>query len=175
MKDRYWLRTWAGPLTIGSFGVVAATGILMFFHANTGLMKLAHEWLSWLLVLGVIAHVVLNKESFLGYFRKPSSVTIMSVFLVLAVLTLVPLGGVRGRPPFMEAFRALEMSSLSVVSDVAQKSPESLMEELRAKGIRVRDRQQSLREIAAENSLNGMEVLRVVFNNSEMPAKKSVP
>ena len=27
------------------------------------------------------------------------------------------------------------------------------------------------REIAAENSLNGMEVLGVVFNNSEMPPK----
>ena len=67
MKDRYWLRTWAGPLTIGSFGVVATTGILMFFHADSGSMKLAHEWLGWLLVLGVIAHVVLNKDFFLGW------------------------------------------------------------------------------------------------------------
>lgn len=43
MKDTFRLKTWAGPLTIGSFVVIAGTGILMFFHLNVGVVKLAHE------------------------------------------------------------------------------------------------------------------------------------
>lgn len=38
------LRKWATPLTIGSFLLMGVTGILMFFHLDIGLNKLAHEW-----------------------------------------------------------------------------------------------------------------------------------
>lgn len=40
-------RNWATPLTIGSFLLMAVTGLLMFFHLDTGLNKAAHEWLGW--------------------------------------------------------------------------------------------------------------------------------
>ena len=46
MKEILRPKTWAGPLMIGSFVVMAVTGILMFLHLNIGAMKLAHEWLS---------------------------------------------------------------------------------------------------------------------------------
>lgn len=36
-------REWATPLTIGSFLLIAVTGVLMFFHLDSGLNKLAHE------------------------------------------------------------------------------------------------------------------------------------
>lgn len=35
----------ATPLTIGIFLIMSVTGILMFFHWDTGFNKLAHEWL----------------------------------------------------------------------------------------------------------------------------------
>ena len=38
-------REWATPLTIGAFGLMSVTGMLMFFHLDTGFNKLAHEWL----------------------------------------------------------------------------------------------------------------------------------
>jgi cytochrome b561 len=49
-------REWATPLTIGSFGLMATTGILMFFHLDSGLNKTAHEWLGWVMVAVVAAH-----------------------------------------------------------------------------------------------------------------------
>ena len=40
----------ATPLTIGSFLLIAITGVLMFFHLDSGLNKLAHEWLGWAMI-----------------------------------------------------------------------------------------------------------------------------
>ncbi|MEZ5476590.1 MAG: DUF4405 domain-containing protein [Thiolinea sp.] len=54
------LRNWATPITIGSFIISAITGVLIFFHINIGLVKPAHEWLSWFMILGVAMHLVIN-------------------------------------------------------------------------------------------------------------------
>lgn len=168
MKNLLRLTKWAGPLTIGSFGVVAVTGILMFFKLNSGLMKLAHEWMSLLFVVGVVAHVAVNWRPFLGYFRRPVGITIIAVLLGLGALSLFPGGSdSHRRPPFMETSRALEQSSLSLVARVAKHSPESLMEELKAKGIRVRNGEQTIGEIASENSVRGMDILGHIFNKRD--------
>ncbi len=173
MKDTLRLRAWAGPLTIGSFAVVGVTGILMFFKASFGLMKLAHEWLSLCLVLGVVAHIVLNWKPFVAYFRKPAGASIMAVFLVAGVLSSIPaLLPARGQVPrggafHTQAYTALERSSLSAAALVANKSPESLADSLRAKGIRVRDPQQTLPEIAAENNLSNMVLLSHIFGGAQ--------
>ena len=55
MRDICRMKTWAGPLTIGSFVVVAVTGILMLFHIDGGLAKHPHEVASIVLVIAAIA------------------------------------------------------------------------------------------------------------------------
>lgn len=164
MRDGLRLHAWAGPLTIGAFVVVAVTGILMFFHLNTGLMKLAHEWLGWLFVIGAVAHVAVNWKAFLGYFSRPMGLAIILVLLVLGALSFIP-GAKRGRPPFIEAAKALEQSPLNVVAQVVQKSPETLVDGLKAKGLRVPNHQKSIREIAAENQVGSMEIMGHIFNS----------
>ena len=62
------LKAWATPLTIGAFGLMATTGLLMFFHLDSGLNKTAHEWLGWAMILGVVAHVMLNWKAFKRHF-----------------------------------------------------------------------------------------------------------
>lgn len=54
-------REWATPLTMGAFGLLAVTGVLMFFHLDTGLNKQAHEWLGWVLLIGVSLHLAANQ------------------------------------------------------------------------------------------------------------------
>ncbi len=49
-------REWATPLTIGVFGLMAATGLLMFFHLDNTLQKTAHEWLGWAMVANTLTH-----------------------------------------------------------------------------------------------------------------------
>ena len=159
MKDTFRLKTWAGPLTIGSFVVIAGTGILMFFHLNVGLVKLAHEWLSWLLVVGAFAHLVVNWKAVVAYFRKPAGIVIMASLLVLGLLSLLPVGGSPRRPPHMDISRALDQSSLTLVAQVAKRSPQSAIDELKARGIQVRHGEQTISEIASDNEKRTMDIL----------------
>lgn len=96
------LRQYATPLTIGSFVMMSVTGGLMFFHWDTGLNKVAHEWLGWAMVAAVALHVVLNWRAFTLYFKRPLAMGLMGVFVVALGLSFVipapQKGG--GRPEF---------------------------------------------------------------------------
>ena len=72
------LRSWATPLVIATFAVSGVTGILMFLHADSGLNKLAHEWIGLAMVAAVLAHLVLNWRAFTTYFRRPLAQVIMA-------------------------------------------------------------------------------------------------
>ena len=78
-------RAWATRITIGAFLLMAVTGILMFFHWDIGLNKLAHEWLGWAMVVGVMAHVLANWPAFAKHFSKPLGKAIMAIFALLLV------------------------------------------------------------------------------------------
>ena len=70
------LRSWATPLTAGAFIVLATTGLLMFFHLDRGLNHFAHEWIGWILLLGVACHITANFSGFSKtYFRTPWTVS----------------------------------------------------------------------------------------------------
>jgi len=169
MKGAFRLQMWAGPLVIGSFAVMAVTGIMMFFHWNIGAVKLAHEWLGWLLVIGGIAHLLVNWRPFLGYFRRPTSVVIAASVALLGFASLLPLGGSSRRPPLMNVSRALEQSSLSVVAQVVKRDVQEMKAELAANGIRVRHEEQTIADIAADNGRPAMQVLASVFGDVGSP------
>lgn len=166
MREAFRMRTWAGPMTIGCFAVVGASGILMFFHLNTGLSKLVHEWLGMLMVIAVIAHLLVNWKPFLAYFRKPAAIGIMAVLVLLGGLSLLPAGAGPSRGhPMMAVSRALEQAPLGVVAQVAKRTLESATESLKAEGIQVRSGQQTIAEIAGDNDRNPMEILTYVLGN----------
>lgn len=159
------LRKWATPLTTASFIVVAITGVLMFFHLDFGLIKPAHEWLSWLLVVGGIAHVIINWKPLVNYLAKPAGKLIIVSVLVLGALSFLPIGGGEGggKGQMMKAVGALEKSPLTVVAQVAQTTPDTLVDKLKAKGLEVRDSDQTVQEIATENQKEPMEIIASLF------------
>jgi hypothetical protein len=158
------LRKWATPLTIGSFVVVGITGVLMFFHLEFGLIKPAHEWLSWLLVLGGIAHVIINWKAVLNYMTKPAAKVIIIFMLSLGALSFLPLGGEEGgKKQLMKAVGALEQSQLTLVAQVAKTTPETLVEKLKAKGIEVKNSDQTIQEIADANGKKPTDIIGQLF------------
>ena len=93
------IRAWATPLTIGAFLLSGVTGILMFFHLDSGLNKAAHEWLSWALVAGVGLHLAANFRAFKGYLKRPRAMAVVAAFAVLLGVSFLPLAGEgRGSP-----------------------------------------------------------------------------
>jgi len=156
------LREWVTPLTIGSFIISAVTGIVIFFHIRIGLVRPAHEWLSWFLVLGGIIHIITNWKPFIRYSSRPISAGIIAVFIILCVLSFIPIGEKKARPLHM-AGNALLDTSLQTVSLVTKEDPNILMDKLIRKGVQVNNAEQTIKEIAVQSDKSGRVLLGLIF------------
>ena len=162
------LRSWATPITIGSFVISAISGVILFFHLNIGLMKPAHEWLSWFMILGVAMHVFTNWRAFLLYFKKPIPLAVIGVFLLLTVLSFFSLGsggegkGGGTRQTAMKSMKLLQSAPITMIAQMAKSSPDALIERLKAKGITVENAGQTLAEIAKNNKRKPQDLLSIV-------------
>lgn len=109
-------RDWATPLTAGAFVLLATTGVLMFFHADSGRNKLAHEWLSWVLLAGVALHVTANFKAFTNHLRGRKARVLIGVFVTVLIGSFLPLGTKqRGEPPFTISVHALAKTPLTTL------------------------------------------------------------
>lgn len=164
MIDSGRIRAWATPLTIGAFALSAVTGIMIFFHLEFGFAKVLHEWFSWLLVIGGLFHVLGSWRPFVRYFSKPLGRIIVGAFGVLILLSFVPLAGghEKGMPPQRLA-GLLGQTPFARVAEVASHQPEELMKELGSKGVVVGRKEETIREIAARNGKQEVEILNLIF------------
>lgn len=166
--DTTTLRRWATPMTIGAFLLMAVTGILMFFHIELGLIKVAHEWLSWLMVIAVGLHVFLNWKIFTRYFSQKPAVAIIGLFAVLMVASmLIPVDERRGPPGgrggAMAASQVLMKAPLDKLAGVTGTTLESLQAKLQQQGLQLEVGATSLEAIAKQNQRNPLEVLNGVI------------
>lgn len=158
------IRTWATPLTIGSFALSVITGILLFFHVQLSLAKVLHEWCSWLLVIGGLFHVIGCWKPFTKYFSKPLGLGIIGLFFVLIVASFIPVGDThkKGMPPNRMA-KLISETSFETVAAVADHQPEELMKDLASKGIVIKGKDETIRGIAANNGKQNAEILSLIF------------
>lgn len=157
------MKSWATPLAIGSFIILAVTGLLMFFKLEGGYIKPVHEWLSWLMVAGVVLHTVANWKAFLSYFSKIPAVSIISVAVVVTALAVFMPASREGGNPKMKMMKAIESARLETVAELAGKEREEIVTTLEKKGISVSDPSMTIRQIAKANQKKEMEVLGLVF------------
>ncbi len=129
-------RDWATPITIGAFLLMAVTGILMFFHLDTGLNKEAHEGLGWGLVAGVGAHVVANWQAFMRHFKRPMAKGLMGLFLALLVGSFF-VGKEGGGSPAGLAINTLTHASIKQLAGLRGEAPEAMVQRLQAAGFKV--------------------------------------
>jgi hypothetical protein len=150
---------WATPLTIGAFTVMAVTGLLMFFHADMGLNKTAHEWLGWVMIAGVAFHAVANWRMFKKYFVVgTASRAILVTSAVVLLGSFLSFGGGEGGglPPHVQALKAITSAPLAQVAGLTGKSAEQLLAELQRAGIQLPSAAASLDSaIAGDRELEG--------------------
>lgn len=140
-------RPWITPVVIGAFFLSAVTGVLMFFHLDSGLNKTAHEWLSWAMVIGVSLHVLLNLPAFKRYFSQGTGKLVMGLFAAVLALSFIPAGGAGGEPGFAPPVRALAKAPITVLAQVAGTSTDDLKTKLQAQGLTVTSDQQSVADL----------------------------
>lgn len=140
-------RPWITPLVIGAFLLSAVTGVLMFFHLDSGLNKAAHEWLSWAMVVGVLLHVLLNLPAFKRHFNQRTGRIVVGLFALVLALSFIPAGGKGGGPAFAGPVQALARAPLPVLAQVTGRSTGEVRAALQAAGFAVTSDQQTLQDI----------------------------
>lgn len=160
------VRHWATPLTIGAFAIMAITGILMFFHLQTGLNKTAHEWLGWVMVIGVAGHVVANWAGFKRYFLSSTmgrAILVVSLLLTAGSFVSLPGSGRDGMPPPVLAMKAVTKAPLSSVALLSAKPVEQLLADLGNAGIQLAGPDSKLEEVVAGDRGLEAKAMGVIF------------
>jgi hypothetical protein len=142
-------REWATSLTIGAFGLMAVTGVLMFFHFDSRLNKLAHEWLGWAFLAGAGLHAAVNWGAFKRYFLV--SVTgraVIGVFAAILLASFLPLGGSKGAPPPVLAMNAVAKAPIFALAPLTGRPVETVLRQLREAGLAVAGPEASIDSVA---------------------------
>lgn len=156
-------REWTTPITAGAFLILAVTGVFMFFHAAPGLAKEAHEWVSWIFLAAAALHLAVNFSAFKTYLTQRKGQVLLGVFVLVLLISFAPIGG-SGEPPFVAPLRALGKAPLTVVAQVAESSPEQVIERLKKEGLAVQSAQQSLSELVGEDVRKQVRFLKMLMD-----------
>lgn len=156
-------REWATPLTAGAFLLVATTGLLMFFHLESGLNKEAHEWLSWALLAGVGLHVVSNVAAFKKHLAGRRGQVIVGGFALLLALSFIPLEEEGEDKPFMAPVRALSATPISTLAQVANTTPDEVLQRLRTAGLKPASATQSVADLTGQDPRAQMRALNAAL------------
>lgn len=143
-------REWATPLTMGAFFLMGVTGVLMFFHLDSGLGKAAHEWLGWLFIAGVALHVTVNFAAFRRHFAQGPGRWVVLGFVVLTAAALLAPAEKEGNP-VRRAADAVMKAPLAQVAALAHKDTAVLLADLRAAGFTVKGPEQSLADLTGDD------------------------
>ena len=161
------LKSWATPLAIGAFLISAVTGLLIFFDIEIGMVEPVHKWLSWLLVSGVVLHILSNWKQFTGYFSQRTGLSVIGTAILFTIASLLPLFGgdkKEGKENSGKiAVQVLESYSLETVALVVKNTPQNLVEQLGKSGIIVHDPSLTIQEIAKNNKKNNRAVLLAIL------------
>ena len=159
------LRTWATPVTIGAFVLMATTGVLRFFGWRGGLTSEAHEWLSWLFLAGVAAHLAVNWRPLTLHLRSRWGKASIAAAMTVLAFAVFPSGTLSPHQLHSRIEQAVIDAPLSTVAGLAQFAPAELESRLKAHGFEA-SLQQSVRELAAQKRTNEREVLAIAFRNN---------
>lgn len=156
-------RNWATPLTIGSFLLLAVTGILMFFHLDTGLNKVVHEWLSWVLIAAVGLHIASNLFAFKRHFAQRRAQWLVGGAVLLLASSFLPLGGAGSEPPFIAPAKALGSAPLPVLAQVAGVPTAEMRARLVTAGLTVTADTDSVGELVGPETKKQIQILAKVL------------
>ncbi|MGZ3691840.1 MAG: DUF4405 domain-containing protein [Pseudobdellovibrio sp.] len=159
-------KEWATPLTAGAFTVMSVTGLLMFFDAETGYNKPAHEWVGLVMVAAVVFHTIVNWKSLKNHFvnnKIGRALMIFGAVFLLMSFYQGPKEGNKKAGPNQLVMEQVLKSPIAKVAVFIDKPVDEIMSKLKAQGLNVTDSNQSLQQITNENRELQFKALRAIF------------
>ena len=161
-RKRFGLRTWATPLTIGSFILMAVTGVLMFFDVVPGYVTFAHEWASWFFLIGTAGHIAVNFRPFTKHLRSNWGRANVAIFSIVLVVSLFSFGRITAPQLKWPISNALVEAPLSVLADVTRTDAAQLLVKLAKHGVSATP-EQNIKNLAEKHDMDEFHILGLVF------------
>jgi hypothetical protein len=156
------LRTWSTPLTIGTFILMAASGVLMFFDLVPGYISFVHEWFSWLFLLGASGHVAVNFRSLTKHLQSAWGRANVATFAMVLVISTFSFGRITAPQLKWPIAEALLDAPLSALADVTRTDSADLLAKLKTHGITATP-DQNIKELAIDYGMDEFHVLGLVI------------
>lgn len=162
MKKKYY---YSVPVMI-LFTILAVTGIFMFFHMETGGMKLMHEYLGLVFVAVAAIHLFMNWKPFVSYLKFPAVQVIGAILLVVA--TGVYIAGSSGKEnPIKAVAMKVPAAPISVTAALLQVPENDVVHLLNEKTGKQWSASDSLDAIAKESGKHPMELLELIVEQGK--------
>ena len=147
---------------------MGVTGILMFFHWDTGLNKTVHEWLGWAMVVAVALHVKVNLQGFKNMFRTTLGKGILGLFTLILALSFFNLGGGEGNggPPFKNSVNLLSNASITELSQISHIDEQILLTRLQQAGVNSATAQSSVKQLVGDDLGKQMQTLNSILKTT---------
>ncbi len=156
------LRRWATPLTLGAAVLMSVTGITMFFDWEPGHTTLVHQWMSWIFLIGIGAHLAVNIRPLKLHLKSAWGRGSIVVFGVILALSFYHWGMISG-PQMKDRIEALLVEApVSALAGVARVSPEELAGRLAAHGFATGPGD-SIHDLARRHGADENLLLAIVF------------
>lgn len=156
------LRTWSTPLTIGSFVLMAVTGVLMFFDLVPGYLTFAHEWFSWLFLVGVGGHIAVNYRPFVRHLQSNWGRANVAIFAIILIVSTFSYGRITAPQLKWPIANALIEAPLSALADVTRRDPTELLAKLKTHGVTATP-DQNIKELADALDMDEFHILGLVI------------
>ncbi|WP_220790403.1 DUF4405 domain-containing protein [Gluconacetobacter takamatsuzukensis] len=154
------------PLTTGFFLVSTVTGVALFFHWGPGAFHPMHEWLSMVLLVPFVLHMVKNWNSLLNYARRGwLYVPLLIALLASAYFFLAPSTGGKGGNRQL-AFRVVSLVTSAPLGQIAPLfgiDADEALRRLHAQNLQVTSDSQAIDAIALANSRTTNDVLAALM------------
>lgn len=155
---------WATPTITALFVVSLVSGVIIFFNVGRMYFTPMHEWLSMLLIIPFVLHLMKNWRPFLAYFRRPPMAIAGGICLVAALaFALPPLFITFTPPPERIILNMIPGSSVAQVAPLLGHTGESLQASLQSAGITVASADQSIRAVAEASGRTTSDVLKAAL------------
>ena len=161
------LRAWATPLIIGSFLIMAVSGVAMFFHVEIGAMKGVHEWAGLVMAAAGVAHVVLNWRAFTLYFKRPIANAIMAAGAVVLGLSAAISGEGASGNPVVAVMGAMGNARLEQLASLTGEEPGALAARLQAGGYAVTGPDETVGALAEGDRGKQGAILSAIFSTQQ--------
>ena len=156
------MRRWATPITIGAFLLMAATGIAMFFDWEPGLVTVVHQWMSWIPLFAITAHIVINVRPFKSHLKSSWGRGSIAIFGLLLGVSFYHWGLITGPQMKDRIELTLVEARLSSLAEVIGIDPAELVRRFEANGFSA-TADQSVYDLVRLHGVDENILLAIVF------------